>query len=88
MALMMALLITSNTGSSVIDYITGSNDLFSVEFVSSFEIAPRVESSHLPLSIYARANQSLCDDVNKTEIFSGLKGLFGTVIICMSFRHL
>ena len=56
-----------NTGSSVIDYIIVSNDLFSVEFVSSFEIAPRVESRHLPLSIYARANQSTCDDVNKTE---------------------
>lgn len=59
----------SNTGSSVIDYIIVSNDLFSVEFVSSFEIAPRVESSHLPLSIYARANQSPCDDVNKTGNF-------------------
>ena len=46
----------SNTGSNVIDYIIVSNDLFSVEFVSSFEIAPCVESSHLPLSIYARAN--------------------------------
>ena len=45
-----------NTGNSVIDYIIVSNDLFSVEFVSSLEIALRVESSHLPLSIYARAN--------------------------------
>ena len=59
----------SNTGSSVIDYIIVSNDLFSVEFVSSFEIASRVESSHLPLSIYARANQSPCDNVNKTGNF-------------------
>ena len=57
----------SNTGNCVIDYIIVSNDLFSVEFVSSFETAPHVESSHLPPSIYARANQSTCDDVNKTE---------------------
>ena len=47
----------SSTGSSVIDYIIMSNDLFSVELVSSFEITSRVESSHLPVSIYARANR-------------------------------
>ena len=57
----------SNTGSSVIDYIIVSHDLFSVESVSSFEIAPHVDSSHLPLSMYACTNQSTCDDVNKTE---------------------
>ena len=47
----------SSTGSSVIDYTIMSNDLFSVELVLSFEITFRVESSHLPVSIYARANR-------------------------------
>ena len=51
----------SSTGSSVIDYIIMSNDLFSVELVSSFEITSRVELSHLPVSIYARANHNACE---------------------------
>ena len=57
----------SSTGSSVIDYVIMSNDLFSVELVSFFEITSRVESSRLPVSIYARANRNACEAVNRNR---------------------
>ena len=57
----------SSTGSSAIDYVIMSNDLFSVELVSFFEITSRVESSHLPVSIYARANRNACEAVNRNR---------------------
>ena len=47
------------------DYIIISNELFSVELVSSFEITSRVESSQLPDSIYARANHNAWEAVNR-----------------------
>ena len=54
----------SSTGSTMTDY-TMSNDLFSVELVSSYEITSHVESSHLPVSIYARANRNASEAVNR-----------------------
>ena len=48
----------------MIDYIM-SNDLFSVELVSSYEITSHVESSHLRVSIYARANRNASEAVNR-----------------------
>ena len=48
----------------MIDYIM-SNDLFSVELVSSYEITSHVESSHLPVSIYAGANCNASEAVNR-----------------------
>ena len=44
---------------------TLSNDLFLVELVSSFEITSRVESSHLPVSVYAHANHNTREAVNR-----------------------
>ena len=36
-----------------------------VELVSFYEITTRVESSHLQVSIYARANRNSCEAVNR-----------------------
>ena len=45
----------SQTGGSAVDYFNVSNELFVDTFLSSFEIVPRVESSHLPIVLCAGA---------------------------------
>ena len=44
----------SQTGGSVVDYFIVSNELCVDTFLSSFEIVPQVESSHLPIVLCAR----------------------------------
>ena len=59
----------SQTGGSAVDYFIAFNELCLNSFLSSFEVVPRVESSHLPIVLCARAIRAVTGHSDQHWIF-------------------
>ena len=55
-----------------------------VELLSSYEITSRIQSSHLQVSVYARANRNACEAVNRKGNAEYSEKVIGTAKKCTS----